>query len=111
MMNSRHARCELLWGYMEEILGEAIPKKNREPRYVWARAMVANQLIQEGFTTTEIGRLFGKTHSSICHLKDKMEDALRYPQYFKDIIPLWEQFQKRIENDIQPRTTDNPLSV
>lgn len=111
MMDSRLSRCTLLWGFMEEILGEPIPKTSREPMYVWERAMVAYQLIKEGYTTTEIGRYMEKNHSSISHLKSKVMDMLHYPQYFKDITPLWEQFQKRIENDIQSRTTDNPLSV
>jgi len=98
-------------GYMEEILGEPIPVKSREVRFVWARTMVAYQLTQEGYTTEEAGRMMGKTHSDIIHLRNKMQDALDYSYAYKDIIDIWKQFQKLIDHDIHKGTTENPVRL
>lgn len=100
-------RGEFLLKKMEEILGEKIPVKSRESRYVWARAMVAYQLTQEGFTTMEVGRMIGKDHSTIIYLRDRMRDALSFRQAYWDIVKIWETFQKKINNDIHTGTTDN----
>ena len=57
-------------------------------------------MILEGYTTTEIGHQMEKDHSSVIHMRKKMQDALSLPWAYKDIIPIWNEFQKRIKDDI-----------
>lgn len=94
-------RCSMLLGEMAEILGvDYISYVSRIPSHVWARTMVAYQMILEGYTTTEIGHQMEKDHSSVIHMRKKMQDALSLPWAYKDIIPIWNEFQKRIKDDI-----------
>ena len=104
-------RGNVLLGYMEEILGEPIKLKSGLSRFVWARTMVAYQLTQERFSTLEIGRMLGKDHTTIIYMRDKMQDALSLPQAYRDILPIWNEFKKRIDNDIHKGTTENPVSL
>lgn len=97
-------RGQELLGMMEEIMGEPIPLKSRKADYVWARTMVAYQLTREGITTTEAGRMLGKDHSTITFLKEKMEAALTYSYAYKDVVDIWKQFQKRIQDETDKRT-------
>ena len=102
---------KVLTALMEETIGETIPSKSRETRFVWARAMVVYQLRQEGFTLMEIGRMMGMHHSSVFHLEGKMKDALMYSFAYRDVIDIWKQFQNRINNDIQRGTTQDLICV
>ena len=105
-------RCSMLLGEMADILGEKyISYVSRIASHVWARTMVAYQMILEGYSTTEIGHQMIKDHSTITHMKVKMEDALSMPQAYQDIIPIWNEFQKRIQDDIHKGTTENPVSL
>lgn len=108
---ANNSRAEILKGYMEEILGEPYQQDSRDPIYVWARTMVSFQLGREGFTPSEIGRMLGKNHSTIIHLRHKMQDALDYAFAYKDVINIWKQFQKLIQDDIQRGTIDNPVGL
>lgn len=109
--NPNGNRGQILMGYMAEILGEPIPAKSRETGFVWARAMVAYQLIREGFTTIETGRMVGKNYSTIIHLKNKMQDALDYAYAYQDVINIWKHFQNRIDNEIHRGTTQDIICL
>lgn len=105
-------RCSMLLGEMADILGvKYISYVSRIPCHVWARTMVAYQMIREGYSTLEIGHQMEKDHATITHMKNKMKDALSLPQAYQDILPIWNEFQKRIYNDIHKGTTENPVSL
>lgn len=82
-----------LVGKMSSVIGYTLPMKGRKDCDVWERAMVAYQLIEEGFSTTYAGRAIGKDHSTAIFLHNKMKDALRYPHMYADIIPMWNKFK------------------
>lgn len=91
-------RCSILLGEMATIMGKpTISYESRNPSDVWARTMVAYQMIQEGYSTTEIGNQMIKDHSTITHMKKKMQDALGLPQAYRDILEIWDKFQNRIQ--------------
>lgn len=74
---------------------------SRDRNDVWAKTMVAYQLIQEGYSLESVARqLYRKDHSTIIHYRQKMEDALQMAFAYQDIIPIWNEFQKRIQHDI-----------
>lgn len=96
-------RASILLGELGAIYGRAISFYSRDPMDVWARTMVAYQMVGEGYTYAEIGRQLNKDHSTIVHLRHKMEDALAVPQAYRDILPIWNEFQTRISYDIHER--------
>lgn len=92
-------RCSILMGYMAKVMGVvSIGYFSRESNHVWARTMVAFQMIKEGYSTPEIGHQMIKDHSTILHMKRKMQDALDVPSAYRDIIDIWNKFQKRIQS-------------
>ena len=113
--DNRDFQCALrggiLLGYMEEIFGHRIDLFRRDSVDVWARAMVSYRLMREGFTTTEIGVQLMKDHSTVSHLNKKMKEALDHPHYYNDILPFWQEFLNKIENDIHERPIGDPVSV
>ena len=104
-------RGSILLGEMGKIYGRVISLTNRDAGDVWARTMVVYQMILEGYSITEIGRQLLKDHSTIIHLRKKMEDALSLPQAYQDILPIWEQFKQRLDNDIHQGSDGSPLQV
>lgn len=54
--------------YKEAIKRYELDSKSRKRENVWRRAIIANELRDRGHTTTEIGKLFNRDHSSIVHL-------------------------------------------
>ena len=89
-------RCKTLLGYMSRIYGREILPNCRDAWCVWSRTFVAYQMLIEGYSVSEIGRQMNKDHTTIIHLRKKMEDVFDLPQAYQDILPIWEQFQKRI---------------
>lgn len=90
------ARGAVLVGRMSSVIGYALPLKGRKDCDVWARAMVAYQLIEEGFSTTYAGKAIGRDHATAIFLHNKVRDALRYPHMYADIIPIWNEFKRTI---------------
>ena len=83
---------------MADVLGKpVIQTRSRFPEDVWARTMVAYQMIREGYSTLEISKQLLKDHSTVTHMKKKMQDALDLPYAYKDIMNIWNNFQKQIE--------------
>lgn len=98
---------------MAEVLGvDDIPVKSRRAEFVWARSILAYQLVKEGMTASEAGRFLGKDHSTIIYMRRRVEDALMYPKQYTDVIYIWKQFQKRIENETTDKgTSQNPVCL
>lgn len=91
-------RCAELLDAVAEAMGVSrIPFVSRSQSHVWARTMVAYQMIKEGYTTGEIGLQMHKNHSTVTHMRKKMQDALDVPGIFKDIVSVWNRFQNNIQ--------------
>ena len=94
-------RCNFLMGEMTDIMGERyISYASRISSHVWARTMVAYQMIKEGYSTLEIGRQMMKDHSTIIHLRNKMQDVFALPQLYGDVLEMWNKFKNQIDHDI-----------
>ena len=84
-----------------EVTGRRPNLFSRDKDDVWAKTMVAYQLLEEGYSLESVARqLYRKDHSSVIHYRQKMQDALDVPQAYQDILPIWNEFQKRIQDDI-----------
>lgn len=104
-------RAQVLLDMLSEILGEPIPVKSRLTRFVWARAIVAYQLLKEGYSTLESGRMLGKDHSTIIHMRDNMSYVLKFPSMYMDVINIWKQFQNKLQDETNTRTNQNSLPM
>ena len=103
----RKERPAFLKRMMAEVLGvDDIPVKSRRAEFVWARSILAYQLVKEGMNASEAGRFLGKDHATIIYMRRSVEDALMYPKQYSDVIYIWKQFQKKIEDE----TTDKGTS-
>ena len=91
-------RCSILLGEIANIMGVTISYVSRIPEHVWARTMVAYQMVKEGYSTSEIGHQMMKDHSTITHMKSKMQDALDLPYAYRDVLQIWDKFQKQIQS-------------
>ena len=109
--NPYQNRGQILMGMMNEIQGEPVPAKSRCPRWVWSRRMVAYQLILEGYSISDIGRMLEKDHATVIQMRHRMQDAFHYSYAYQDILELWKQFQNKIDHDIHNRTDQNPISL
>lgn len=99
-LEARPARiCEIMRGIVGDFVGA-----RRNANLVWARTMVAYQLKLDGFSTGRIGKELGKDHSSVMHMTRKMQDALNFPKMYWDIMPIWNEFQKRIKDETHTGT-------
>ena len=84
-----------------DITGRKVNLFSRDHADVWGKAMVGYQLLQEGFSLNAVSRmLYRRDHSVIIRYRKKMEDVFAVPQAYQDIIPIWNEFKKRIDNDI-----------
>lgn len=90
-------RCSILLGEIGDVIGRKVDYFHRDPMDVWARAMVAYQMTLEGYSTIEIGRQMMKDHSTVIYLRNKMKDAFEIPNAYRDILQIWNDFQKRIK--------------
>lgn len=96
---TRQERYGELATIMEDIIGETIQFQDRHKIHVWARTMIAYQMKSEGFTSHWIGTHIHKDHSSVLYMAGKMRDVLKYPNQYRDIMPMWNEFQKRINDE------------
>ena len=94
-------RCLKLMQEIAKVMGiQRVSMDSRLSIQVWARTMVAYQMMREGYSNNEIGMQMGKSAPTISHLKDKMRSAMDYPKVYEDVLEIWNNFQKRIENGI-----------
>ena len=109
----RKERPAFLKRMMAEVLGvDNIPVKSRRAEFVWARSILAYQLVKEGMTASEAGGFLGKDHSTIIYMRRRVEDALMYPKQYTDVIYIWKQFQKKIENETTDKgTSQDPVCL
>lgn len=109
----RKERPAILYRMMAEVLGvDDIPVKSRRAEFVWARSILAYQLVKEGMTASEAGRFLGKDHSTIIYMRRRVEDALMYPKQYTDVIYIWKQFQNMIEDETTDKgTSQDPVCL
>ena len=106
----RKERPAFLYRMMAEVLGvDDIPVKSRRAEFGWARSILAYQLVEEGMTASEAGRFLGKDHSTIIYMRRSVEDALMYPKQYTDVIYIWKQFQKKIEDETTDKGTSQDI--
>lgn len=81
-----------------DVTGRKVNLFCRDQEDVWGKAMVAYQLLEEGFSLSAVSRMLcKKDHSSVIGYRQKMQDALAVPSAYRDIIEIWNNFKARIQ--------------
>lgn len=102
--SKRVGRGQELIDIVCDILGiEEIPN-NRVSMSVLARSLVAYQMSLEGYTTTYIGKIINRDHSTITLLKERVSNMLKMPNFYPHEMVVWNEFKKRIENETDTTT-------
>ena len=89
-------RFDELVAVIETVGGGPLDLKSRDSVAVWRRAVVAYQLILEGYSESQVGRLLQKDHSTVHHMKRNMENAIAMPGMYRDVIWIWNKFKELI---------------
>ena len=84
---------------MNGIIGRDIMERTRIGEVVWGRYMVMYELVDRGWSTLSVGRVFGMDHSSVVHGRECVREMLRRPSMYKAEMMVWDVFIKRIENE------------
>lgn len=69
---------------------------SRERIQFTARVLIANYLMQRGYSETRVGLILGKDHSTIHHCKDVLNTWIEYPMFYPEEHHYWKQLQKQI---------------
>lgn len=94
---SDDSRFKLLLGFATELCGNGIMTRTTEPMSALGRNMIAYQLRSEGYTSSRIGRLLKRNHSTVCSMIAKINDLIEYPNVFVEEEEIWNKFQQKIE--------------
>lgn len=103
-ISKRAERGQELIDMVCDIIGiDSIPD-NRESMSVLARSLVAYQMYLEGFTTTYIGKIINRDHSTITALKKRVINMFEMPNFYPQEMVVWKEFKTRIENETDTTT-------
>jgi hypothetical protein len=62
------------------------------------RTLVATEMRSEGFTLEEIGIYMRRNHSTVTHYTKMLEDAMKYPKMYADLIQKHESFKQQLKD-------------
>lgn len=82
---------------MESVTGYPLDLHTRRRESTMERAMVAYQLISEGFSTTEVGRCLQRDHSTVIHYRNMIEDMMVYARLTPNEFTTWLKFKNAIQ--------------
>lgn len=94
---SDDSRFQTLLTIAKELCGCGILTATIEPKSSLGRNMIAYQLRKEGYSSTHIGRLLKRNHSTVCAMIAKINDLIEYPNVFVDEETIWNKFQEKLK--------------
>lgn len=89
-------RAKTIANILLETCGLNVFDKRRTREVVTARMIASYQLQTEGLTTTMIGSLIGKDHSTVIFYIKRMQAVLEVPGYEAE-LELYNTFKKKLE--------------
>lgn len=79
---------------MTQVVGEDILADTHRPRPVWGRYFVAYQLLLDGYSTNQAGKVISKNHTTVMNARERVKWAIEKPQMYPDEIAIWQKFQE-----------------
>ena len=72
-----------------DCLGAGYSMRRRDATSVLVRSAVCLKLSEEGWGEKQIGRVLGKDHSTVHHMKVRMRDMLSLPGQYPEAAEIW----------------------
>ena len=88
-------RAEKYCDIMQKIAGVDPLEDTRHRPVVIARTMVANALLQDGYTLHAVGTILGVDHATVNHYRKRFQDIESTPGYEAE-REIWNRFKRRI---------------
>lgn len=95
LSDKQRERADRLCQVIKELSGYDPNDNSRRQDVVTVRAMVAYQLLSEGFSSVKVAEYFGMNHSSILNYKERWL-AFFMPGWEAE-RDLWEKFRRSIQ--------------
>lgn len=83
---------------IEGIIGRKLNEKSRSREDVAGRMCVAIQLMRDGFSTPEVGKMIKRDHATVLHYKKCMEKCKAFPRSFRYECYILDEFEKQLNN-------------
>ncbi len=79
---------------------EQLKARNKEDRFVYSRYLIMEQLVNEGFTLAEAGKVFGRDHATVYYGFTQLDNIreTKYPKRIYNIIQRFEGVDEKAEN-------------
>lgn len=88
-------KAEQYKSIIESILGRSL-NESRCREDVAGRMCIAYQLMQDGYSTSFVGKMVGRDHATILHYRKCMENCKTFPKAYRYECDMWEEFQKML---------------
>lgn len=85
------------------------PLRYRE--YVVARQVLCYMLTSRGLSSSQVGRLIGRDHTSVLWSLRRVADAMAAPQSYRDVTALLESCTKAVEASAVPVAAFSPAGL
>lgn len=84
-------------GVMSRTFGIDIRKRCRLQEYADLRFVFCYRMRMEGITYKVIGKMVERDHATVMNSCQRMDDALKYPHAFPELVQKFNQFDKALE--------------
>ena len=81
-----------------DCLGAGYSMRRRDAASVLVRSSVCLKLSEEGWSEKQIGRVLGKDHSTVHHMKVRMRDMLSLPGMYPEAAEIWKELERTGRN-------------
>lgn len=81
---------------VERMLGKGIISPSKSYNLCLGRRMIAYQMVAEGYSYSSIGRMMNRSHATVMHMCDMMEDAIKF--CFRPELTFWNRFKETLED-------------
>lgn len=92
-------RSDLYVSLMNEITGMDIKDHTRKHDVVWGRYIVIHELLEDGWSSTRVGYVFGMNHSSVSHASAQVSKMLDMPRMYSMEYEIYKKFKSYIYNE------------
>lgn len=82
---------------MKRATGVDCTERTRKTGTVWARNIVAFEMMGDGYVHTEIARRLGLSHSTLVYCKANVLSMLNNPQFYRKEMNMYELFKQAIK--------------
>lgn len=82
---------------MKRETGVDCTERTRRAATVWARNIVAFEMMNDGYVHTEIARRLGLSHTTLVYCKANVLSMLENPQFYRKEMKMYQLFKQAIK--------------